>query len=67
MDTTDLRSPITSSDWDDVALGVDQSTLDGNLDFLGNLDSETNVTLSISTGNNSLESSSLSGLGLLLD
>jgi hypothetical protein len=48
-------------------LGINESTLDGNLDFLGNLDTNTNVTLSITNGDNSLESSSLTSLGLLLD
>jgi len=67
MDTTNLGTPITSSDWDDVALGVHKSTLNGNLDFLSDLDSDTNVTLSVSASDNSLESGSLSGLGLLLD
>jgi len=67
MDTTDFGTPISSSDWDQVALGVNESTLDGNLDFLSALDTNTNVTLSISASNNSLESGSLTGLGLLLN
>jgi len=67
MDTTNLGTPITSSDWDDVALGSHQSTLNGNLDFLSGLDSNTNVTLSVTTSNDSLESGSLTGLGLLLN
>jgi hypothetical protein len=67
MDTTNLGSPIASSDWDDLALGIHEGTFNGNLDLLGDLDSKTNVSLSISTSNNSLESSSLSGLGLLLN
>lgn len=67
MDTTDSGTPITSSDWDDVALGVDQSSLDGNLDFLGDLNTDTDVSLSVTASHNSLESGSLTGLGLLLD
>ena len=67
MDTTDLGSPISSSDWDDVALSINESTLDGNLHFLGDLDTNTNVSLSVSASNDSLESGSLTGLGLLLD
>lgn len=67
MDSTDLGTPITSSYWDNVNLGIDQGTLDGNLNFLGALDTNTNVTSLITGGNNSLESSSLTGLGLLLD
>merc|ERR1719446_1269321 len=67
MDTTNSRTPISSSDWDKVDLGIKKSTLDGNLDFLSDLDTNTNVTLSVTGGNNSLESSSLTGLSLLLD
>jgi len=48
-------------------LGINESTLDGNLDFLSALDTDTNVTLSITDGDDSLESGSLTGLGLLLD
>jgi hypothetical protein len=67
MDITDLVSPITSSDWDQTQFSSNQGSLDGNLDFLGDLDSETDVTIEISDGNNSLESGSLTGLGLFLD
>jgi hypothetical protein len=67
MDTTDSGTPITSSDWDKVDLGIKKSTLNGNLDFFSNLDTDTNVTLSVTGGNNSLESGSLTGLSLLLD
>jgi len=51
MDVTNSGSPIASSDWDEVELGINESTLDGNLDFLGNLDTNTNVTSSITDGN----------------
>lgn len=67
VDTTDSGTPVTSSDWDDVVLGVKESALDGDLDFLGNLDTDTDVTSSVTDGNNCLESGSLSGLCLLLD
>ena len=67
MDTTNSGTPISSSDWDNVVLGIKKSTLDGNLDFLGDLDSNSDVTLSVTDGNNSLKSSSLTSLGLLLD
>jgi len=64
---TDSGTPISSSDWDDSHLGVNEGTLDGDLDFLGDLDTNTNVTLSITGGDDSLESGSLTGLGLLLN
>jgi len=67
VDTTDSRSPISSSDWDKVDLGVNEGTLDGNLDFLSDLDTNTTVTLSVTNSDDSLESGSLTGLGLLLD
>jgi len=67
MDVTNSGSPIASSDWDEVEFGVNKSTLNGNLDFLGNLDTNTNVTSSVTDSNNRLESGSLTGLGLFLD
>jgi hypothetical protein len=67
MDTTDSGTPITSSYWNKMDLGIKESTLNGNLDFFSNLDTNTNVTLSVTGGNNSLESGSLTGLSLLLD
>jgi hypothetical protein len=67
MDVTDLVTPIASSDWDQGELSSNEGTLDGNLDFLGELDTETDVTVLITDGNDGLESGSLTGLGLLLD
>jgi len=64
---TDSGTPVASSDGDDVDLGGDESALDGDLDFLADLDTDTNVTLSVTAGDDSLESGSLTGLGLLLD
>lgn len=67
MDSSDLVTPETSSHWHKVKLGIENSSLDGNLDFLGDLDSKTDMTVLISNGNDSLETGSLSGLSLLLD
>jgi hypothetical protein len=67
MDVTDLVSPIASSDGNERELGSNKSTLDGNLDFLSELDTETDVTVLITDGDDGLESGSLTGLGLLLD
>ena len=67
MDSTDSGTPVTSSDWDKVELGINETTLNGNLYLLGALDTDTNVTLSVTNGDNGLESGSLSSLGLLLD
>ena len=67
MDITDLVTPIASSDWDKLELSMDKGTLDSNLDFLSDLNSETDVTILISNSNDCLEAGSLSGLGLLLN
>lgn len=67
MDVSDSVSPIASSDWDQVQLGINESTLDGNLDFLGDFNTESDVTVLVTDGNNGLESGSLSSLGLFLD
>jgi hypothetical protein len=67
MDVTDLVTPIASSDWDQGELSSNEGTLDGNLDFLSELDTKTDVTILITDGNDGLESGSLTGLGLLLD
>jgi len=67
MDTTNSGSPISSSDWDKMDLSIEKSTFNGDLDLLGDLDTDTDVTLSITGSDDSLESGSLSSLGLLLD
>lgn len=67
MDVSDLVSPVSSSDWDDVELGNLQTVLDGNLHFLGNLDSQTDVSVLVSDSDDGLESGSLSSSSLLLD
>ena len=67
MDSSDFVSPISSSDWDKGEFGINESTLDGNLDFFGNFNSKSDVSVLISNSNNCFESGSLSSLGLLLD
>lgn len=67
MDITNLVTPITSSNWNKLEFGMDKGTFDGNLDFFGNLNSKTDVTILISNNDDSLESGSLTGLSLLLD
>lgn len=67
VDISDLVTPVSSSDWDDGELGGLETVLDGNLDFFSALDSESDVSVSISNSNDGLESGSLSGSGLLLD
>lgn len=67
VDTTDSGAPVTSADGDQVHLGVEESALDGNLDFLADLDTETDVALPVTASDDSLESGPLTGLSLLLD
>lgn len=67
MNFTDLVAPISLSDWDEVELGHDDSSLDGSLDFLVALPSESDVVLLITDDGEGFESGSLTGLGLFLD
>lgn len=67
MDGTDLVTPISLSDWDQVELGHNDGSLDGSLDFLVAFPSQSNVLLFITDDGESFESGSLTGLGLFLD
>ena len=64
---TDLVSPVAAPDGDDGELGGDDGTADGVGDFLGALDTETNVTIGVTDGNEGLEAGALTGAGLLLN
>jgi len=67
VDCSDFVTPISSSNWDDVQLGLDDSSSDGSGNFLSALDSQSNVSVVVSNNNEGLESGSLTGLGLFLD
>jgi hypothetical protein len=60
-------SPVTSSNGNDRQLGDNDGTSNSGSDFLGDLDTETDVTVKVTDGDESLESGSLTGRGLLLD
>jgi hypothetical protein len=64
---TEVGTPVTSSDWNDAELGDDDSGADGSRNFLGCLDSETDVAFRVSDNNDGLESSSLTSTRLFLD
>jgi hypothetical protein len=64
---TDFVTPIASSDWDNVQLGVNNGALNGSLDFFVHFPSQTDMSVVISNNNVSFETGSLSCLGLLLD
>lgn len=63
---SNLVTPITFPDWDEIQFSMNDSTFDGTLDFLGGFPSQTNVVFIVSDNNEGLESGSLSGCGLLL-
>jgi hypothetical protein len=60
-------TPVSPPDGDDAQLGDNDGSPDSSGDFLGTLDSETDVTVKVTDGNESLESGSLTSRGLLLD
>lgn len=67
MSVSDLVTPITLSDRDHVQLGVSDSTLDSTLNFLSDLPAETDVSVAVTDDDETFESGSLTGTGLLLD
>lgn len=64
---TDVGTPVTTTNGDDVELGSVDSTTDSESDFLGGLDTETDVTVFITNDNEGLEGGTLTGGALLLD
>jgi len=65
--TADFVTPISSSDWHHVQFGINNTTFDGDLDFFGDLDSHSDVSVFVSNDDPGLESGSLAGLGLFLN
>ena len=63
---TELVTPVATTDGDDGKLGLDHGTADGGGHFLAALDTETQVTVAITDGNEGLEAGTLTGSGLLL-
>jgi hypothetical protein len=64
---TKVGAPVTATDGEDSELGDGDGGTDGGGDFLGGLDSETNVALGVTDEDNGLETGTLTGTGLLLD
>ena len=64
---TKVGTPVTSSDGDNGELGDDDGGAEGGSDFLGGLDTKTNVALGVTDDDDSLEAGTLTGTGLLLD
>ena len=67
MRLTEVGTPVTTSNRNNAELGDDDSSTDGSRDFLGGLDTEANVALTITDDNDGLEAGTLTGTGLLLD
>jgi hypothetical protein len=64
---TEVGTPVTATDGENSELGDDDGGTDGSSDFLGGLDSETNVALRVTNDDDGLETGTLTGTGLLLD
>jgi hypothetical protein len=64
---TKVGTPVAATDGDNAELGNDDGSADGGSDFLGGLDAETDVALRVTNEDNGLETSALTGTGLLLD
>lgn len=67
MGLLNVVTPVSPPDGDDAQLGDNDGSPDSSGDLLGALDSETDVTVKVTDGDESLESGSLTGRGLLLD
>jgi hypothetical protein len=65
--STQVSTPVTSSDWHNGQLGDDDSGTDGSCDFLRGLDTETDVSLRVTNNHDGLESGTLTGTGLFLN
>ena len=67
MRLSEIRSPISTTYWQNAELRDDDSGTDSCSNFFGCLDAEPYVTLGVANDNNSLEPSALTGTSLLLD
>lgn len=63
---TEVGTPVASSNWNDAELCDDDGGTDSSCDFLGGLDTETDVALRISDNDDGLETRSLTGTSLFL-
>lgn len=64
---TKVGTPVTSTDGENAELGDGDGSTDSGSDFLGGLDTETDVTLGVTDDDDGLEAGTLTGTGLLLD
>jgi len=64
---TGVKTPVTTTNWNKVHLGVDDTSTDSGGNFTSALDTQTNVAISITDSDVALEASALTSGGLLLD
>lgn len=64
---TKVGTPVTPTDGNDGKLGEDDGTTDGSRDFLCAFDTETDMAIEVTNGDECLETRTLTGTGLLLD
>ena len=64
---SELGTPVSSSNGDDRELGENDGSSNSGSDFLCALDSESEMAVKVSNGDESLEAGTLTGTGLLLD
>jgi hypothetical protein len=67
MGLTESGTPVTATNRDNGELGKDDGTTDSGGNFLGALDTKTDVAIGVTDDNESLEAGALTGTGLLLD
>lgn len=67
MRLTEVGTPVTSPDGKHSQLRDGDGGTDGGRDFLGGLDTKTDVALGVTDEDDSLEAGALTGTGLLLD
>lgn len=65
--STQVGTPVTTTDGDDAQLGDNDGGTDGGGNLLGGLDAETDVTLRVTDDDDGLETGALTGTGLLLN
>ena len=65
--STKVVTPVSATDGDNAELGNDDGGTDGGSDFLGGLDTETDVALGVTNDDDGLEAGTLTGTGLLLN
>lgn len=67
MRLTEVGTPVAATDGNDGELCDDDGGADGGGDFLGRLDTETNVAFAVANDDDGLETGALTGAGLLLN